>query len=315
MLCSTLQWCHNGRDSVLNHQPYDCLLNRLFRRRSKKPSKLRLTGLCVGNSPGTGEFPAQMASNAKNVSIWWCHHDMTRYLHRYWYNRVKLNRNTYISNFRNKRNWRVWRPLEVGHDQRSYVGHVWPLGHIWASGNAQIGAKSSNFRLVWPWNLRHRKNALLLYNFKLSAPFRSHGWIQTGVTVRKRRIQIKIGDFLSCPTSKFDGWSWKNNRAPLLCDFKLCASFHNHRWIQTGVTVRKCSNWGKICFDLCDADFWPLNLTFRVDIPSVNGNYFWKFHDDTLTGTWWIRCDGRTDGEADGRTDRTCWTVHRSAWS
>ena len=37
-------------------------------------SKLRVTGLWVGNSPGTGEFPAQMASNAENVSIWWRHH-------------------------------------------------------------------------------------------------------------------------------------------------------------------------------------------------------------------------------------------------
>ena len=39
-----------------------------------KTSKLRVTGLCAGNSPGTGEFPAQMASYAKNVSIWWRHH-------------------------------------------------------------------------------------------------------------------------------------------------------------------------------------------------------------------------------------------------
>ena len=68
-----LQWRHNGRDSVSNHQPNDCLLNRLFRRRSKKTSKLRVTGLCVGNSPGTGEFPVQMASYAENVSIWWRH--------------------------------------------------------------------------------------------------------------------------------------------------------------------------------------------------------------------------------------------------
>ena len=59
---------------ISNHQPHDCLLNRLFRRRSKKTPKLRLTGLCAGNSPGTGEFPAQMASNAENVSIWWRHH-------------------------------------------------------------------------------------------------------------------------------------------------------------------------------------------------------------------------------------------------
>ena len=69
-----IQWRHNGRDSVSNHQHHDCLLNRLFRSRSKKASKLCATGLCAGNSPGTGEFPAQMASYAENVSIWWRHH-------------------------------------------------------------------------------------------------------------------------------------------------------------------------------------------------------------------------------------------------
>ena len=47
----TLRWRHNGHDSVSNHQPHDCLLNRLFRRRSKKTSKLRVTGICVRNSP------------------------------------------------------------------------------------------------------------------------------------------------------------------------------------------------------------------------------------------------------------------------
>ena len=70
----SLQWSHTGRDSVSNHQPHDCLLNRLFRCRSKKTSKLCVTGLCAGNSSGTGEFPAQMASYAGNVSIWWRHH-------------------------------------------------------------------------------------------------------------------------------------------------------------------------------------------------------------------------------------------------
>ena len=38
-------------------------------------SKPRVTGLCVGNSPVTGEFPAQMASNAENISIWWRNHE------------------------------------------------------------------------------------------------------------------------------------------------------------------------------------------------------------------------------------------------
>ena len=59
---------------VSTHQPHDCLFHRLFRRRSKKTSKFRVTDLCAGNSPVTGEFPAQMASNAENFSIWWRHH-------------------------------------------------------------------------------------------------------------------------------------------------------------------------------------------------------------------------------------------------
>ena len=68
-----LQWRHNGRDGITNHQPHHCLLNRFFSRRSKKISKLHVTGLCARNSPVTGEFPAQMASNEENVSIWWRH--------------------------------------------------------------------------------------------------------------------------------------------------------------------------------------------------------------------------------------------------
>ena len=87
---NSLRWRHNERDSVSNHQPHDCLLNRWFTRRSKKTSKLRVTGLCVGNSPETGEFPAQRASNAENGSIWWrhhvrqdCHHGNSRFSYYY----------------------------------------------------------------------------------------------------------------------------------------------------------------------------------------------------------------------------------------
>ena len=53
----SLRWRHNGRDSVSNHQTHDCLLNSFLRRRSKKTSKLRVTGLCVGNSPGPVNSP------------------------------------------------------------------------------------------------------------------------------------------------------------------------------------------------------------------------------------------------------------------
>ena len=228
--------------------------------------------------------------------------------------------------------------------------------------------------------------APLLYTIKLCASFQSHGWIQTGVTVQKRSIQVKIGNFLSRVTLKFDGWPWKtighlfyttssfvhhfkamgefklelqsgntqfgsklgiflsrvtlkfdgwpwqtighlfyvassfvlhfvaigefklelqsdnaqfgtksmifftcdleiwqmtlkNHRAPLLRIIKLCASFHHHMWIQTGVTVRKVLSCVltsvTLTFDLCP---WPFAWT-------IIGNNSWKFHDDTMMRT------------------------------
>ena len=53
----SLRWRHNDHAGVSNHQPNGCLLNRLFRLRSMKTSKLRVTGLCVGNSPGPVNSP------------------------------------------------------------------------------------------------------------------------------------------------------------------------------------------------------------------------------------------------------------------
>ena len=78
-----ISWFHtqvynNGRDGISNHQPHECLLSRLIRRRSEKTSKLHVTGFCAGNSLMTGEFPAQIASNAEYVSNWWRHHGLVR---------------------------------------------------------------------------------------------------------------------------------------------------------------------------------------------------------------------------------------------
>ena len=72
-ILTSLQWRHNGRDGVSNHQPHDCLLNRSDQRRHQAP---RHWPLC-GNSPMTDEFPAQMASNTEkmfpfNDVIRWC---------------------------------------------------------------------------------------------------------------------------------------------------------------------------------------------------------------------------------------------------
>ena len=61
------------------------------RHRSRKTPKLRVTDLCARNSPETGEFSAQRASNAENVSIWWRHHGQSwfreRFIDAIWYQR------------------------------------------------------------------------------------------------------------------------------------------------------------------------------------------------------------------------------------
>ena len=150
---------------------------------------------------------------------------------------------------------------------------------------------------IWRMTLKNNRAPLLCY-FKLYASFRSHRWIQAGVTVRKRLIWVKIDDFLSRVTLQFDVCPWKtighlfyatssfvhhfvaigdfklelqsgnaqfgsnltilkpcdldiwrmtlkNNRAPLLFYFKLCASYRNHWCIENWVTVRKRPIWVK----------------------------------------------------------------------
>ena len=129
----SFRWRHNGCDSVSNHQPHHCLLNRLFRRRSKT-SKLRVTGLCVGNSPGTGEFPAQMASNAENVSIWWRHHGIPLpraamvICHHWWHRRLRLWQPLYMF-------WRILTAIESrlcrSNADEFFNGHFTPKYRSW----------------------------------------------------------------------------------------------------------------------------------------------------------------------------------------
>ena len=158
---------------------------------------------------------------------------------------------------------------------------------------------------------KNNKAPLLCY-FKLCAAYCSHWWIQTGVTVRKHLIWVKIDDFFICVTLKFDGWplktighlfyatssfvhhfvaigvfklelesgndqfgsnltifravwpcNWtddllKNNRAPLLCYLKLCASF-----LAIGVLKLQLES-GNDQFGSNSTIFravWPWNLT------------------------------------------------------
>ena len=68
--CGTLQWRHNKRDAVPNYWRFDCLLSRLFRRRSKQTPKLLVTGLCEGNPPVDSPHKGPVTRNMK-LYVWY----------------------------------------------------------------------------------------------------------------------------------------------------------------------------------------------------------------------------------------------------
>ena len=102
----------------------------------------------------------------------------------------------------------------------------------------------------------------------------------------------------------------KNNRAPLLSNIKLCASFHHDIWFQTGVMVRKRLSWlltsVTLTFDLW---LWPFAWTSLLSLVTTPENF--------MMIRWWEHSQkGVTDGQTDRRSDRrTDWTIHRAAWS
>ena len=148
---------------------------------------------------------------------------------------------------------------------------------------------------TWRITLSNNRAPLITY-FKLCASFRSHWWIQTGVTVRKWPIWVKM-EFFSAVTLTLDGWPWKNNRAHLLWYFTLCALFRLaicefKLELQSGN-----AHIGAKFVLTGELDFCPQTFTVCRDITFVNGNNSWQFPADTITGTLWKRCDRRTGGQ------------------
>ena len=102
----------------------------------------------------------------------------------------------------------------------------------------------------------------------------------------------------------------KNNTAPLLCCFQLCAWFHCHMWIQTGVRVRKWLSWVltsvTLTFELWP---WPFAWTSLLTMVIIPENFmmirWWKHGEKGVT-------DRRTDGQTDRQTENT---ICRAAWS
>ena len=102
----------------------------------------------------------------------------------------------------------------------------------------------------------------------------------------------------------------KNNRAPLLSNIKLYASFHHHMWIQTGVTVRKRLSWVvtsvTLTFHLWP---WPFAWTLLWSLVITPENFmmirWWEHSQKGVTGR-------QTDRRTDGQTENT---ICRAAWS
>ena len=81
----------------------------------------------------------------------------------------------------------------------------------------------------------------------------------------------------------------KNNRAPLLCYFKFCASYHSHWWIQTGVTVQKRLSWAMtsvtLTFDLWPWTFAWTSLLYLVIAPENFVMIQWQEHSEKVWQT------------------------------
>ena len=98
----------------------------------------------------------------------------------------------------------------------------------------------------------------------------------------------------------------KNNRAPLLCCFQLCAWFHCHMWIQTGVRVRKRLSWVLTSVTLT-FDLWPWPFAWTSLLTMVTTP------ENSMMIRWWEHGEkGVTDRRTDGRTENT---ICRAAWS
>ena len=185
--------------------------------------------------------------------------------------------------------------------------HIHPW--IQSSTHAQIGANSSTLRSVWPQtrprktigNLVHAPRRYLclftaIHEFNLEVSFRNP----------------QIGANHRCVFDPCDLEIWwmttKNNRAPLLCHFKLCASFRIRLWIQIVATVRKCPN-GGYYLDIGELDRWPWSFAWSSHLSMViSPKISWWYDDRNIVK----RCDKGTDRQTDKRTERT---VHGTAWS
>ena len=147
-----------------------------------------------------------------------------------------------------------WPRKTIGHlfyATSNFVHHFVAIGEFkleLQSGNAEFGSKSTIFLAVWPRNFtddpqkqQGTSSMLLQALCTISYPL-----VNSNLSYSPETPNLgQIWRFLEPCDLEIWRVTLQNNRAPLLCYFKLCASFRSHWWIQTGVTVRKRPIWVK----------------------------------------------------------------------
>ena len=111
----------------------------------------------------------------------------------------------------------------------------------------------------------------------------------------------QIWQFFAPYDREFSRMTLKNNRAPLLCSLKLYASFRSHRWIPIWVTFRKWTNWVLASVTLT-LDLWPWTFawtSFLSLVITLENFMMIRWQEHSKKGV----TDGRTDGQADRRTE------------
>ena len=141
--------------------------------------------------------------------------------------------------------------------------------------------------------------------------YATSSFVQHFVGIGEFKLDLQFGNaqfgskstiFFSRVTLKFDIWPWKKYRTPLLSNIKLCASFHHHLWIQTGVTVRKRLSWVltsvTLTFDLWP---WPFAWTSILSLVITPEHFmmirWWEHSKKCVTDR---RTDRQTDRQMDG---------------
>ena len=162
-----------------------------------------------------------------------------------------------------------WPLKTIGHlfyTTWGFVHHFKAIGEFkleLQSGNALLGSKLAIFLSHvtlqfdrWPWKTTGH---LFYTTWSFVHHSKAIGEFKLQLQSGNAQLWSKLANFLSRVTLKFDGWHKKNNRAPLLCYFKLCASFHSHLRIQNSYSPETHNlgqnRWFFVLFDL---EIWQM---------------------------------------------------------